>query len=138
MDELLEWRKEFPILDNTVYMISHSLGAMPARAKDRLQEYTDMWSTRGIRAWEEGWWMMATTVGDKIGKIIGGTFSSLATSSATLTVGNDYDLEFAVSGSSLTLYVNGVSTVTITDTSLSSVGAPGWFLLDSATPTDTT
>ena len=29
MDELLEWRKEFPILDNTVYMISHSLGAMP-------------------------------------------------------------------------------------------------------------
>ena len=71
MDELLEWRKEFPILDNTVYMISHSLGAMPGRTRDRLQEYADMWSTRGIRAWEEGWWMMASTVGDKIGKIIG-------------------------------------------------------------------
>ena len=71
MDELLEWRKEFPILDNTVYMISHSLGAMPRRTRDRLQEYADMWSTRGIRAWEEGWWMMATTVGDMIGKIIG-------------------------------------------------------------------
>ncbi len=71
MDELLEWRKEFPILDNTVYMISHSLGAMPRRARDRMQEYADMWSTRGIRSWEEGWWMMATTVGDMIGKIIG-------------------------------------------------------------------
>lgn len=71
MDELLEWRKEFPILDSTVYMISHSLGAMPARTRDRLQEYADMWSTRGIRAWEEGWWMMATTVGDMVGKIIG-------------------------------------------------------------------
>lgn len=71
MDELLEWRKEFPILDNTVYMISHSLGAMPRRTRDCLQEYADMWSTRGIRAWEEGWWMMATTVGDMIGKIIG-------------------------------------------------------------------
>ena len=71
MDELLEWRKEFPILDNTVYMISHSLGAMPRSARDRLQEYTDMWSARGIRAWEEGWWMMATTVGDMIGRIIG-------------------------------------------------------------------
>ena len=71
MDELLDWRKEFPILDNTVYMISHSLGAMPGRTRDRLQEYADMWSTRGIRAWEEGWWMMASTVGDKIGKIIG-------------------------------------------------------------------
>jgi kynureninase len=71
MDNLLEWRKEFPILDNTVYMISHSLGAMPRRTRDRLQEYADMWSTRGIRSWEEGWWMMATTVGDMVGKIIG-------------------------------------------------------------------
>ena len=71
MDELLEWRKEFPILDSTVYMISHSLGAMPRRTRDRLQEYADMWSTRGIRAWEEGWWMMAASVGDMIGKIIG-------------------------------------------------------------------
>jgi kynureninase len=71
MDELLEWRREFPILDSTVYMISHSLGAMPRRTRDRLQEYADIWATRGIRAWEEGWWMMPTTVGDLIGKIIG-------------------------------------------------------------------
>jgi kynureninase len=71
MDKLLEWRKEFPILDNTVYMISHSLGAMPRRTRDRLAEYADMWATRGIRAWEEGWWMMPTTVGDLVGKIIG-------------------------------------------------------------------
>jgi kynureninase len=71
MDELLEWRKEFPILDTTVYMISHSLGAMPRRTRDRLQEYSDMWATRGIRSWDEGWWMMPKTVGDLVGKIIG-------------------------------------------------------------------
>ena len=71
MDELLEWRKEFPILDHTVYMISHSLGAMPRRTRDRLNEYADMWSTRGIRAWEEGWWEMPRGVGDLVGKIIG-------------------------------------------------------------------
>jgi kynureninase len=71
MDELLKWRKEFPILDKTVYMISHSLGAMPARTRDRLQEYADIWASRGIRAWEEGWWNMPVTVGDLIGKIIG-------------------------------------------------------------------
>jgi hypothetical protein len=74
----------------------------------------------------------------EIGKIVGGTFSSLATSSATLTVGNDYDIELALSGSSLTLYVNGVSTVTTTDGSLSTTGSPGVFLFDSSTPTDTT
>src|SRR3954466_14752625 len=71
MDELLQWRKEFPILDRTVYMISHSLGAMPRRTRERLNEYADMWDTRGIRAWEEGWWEMPVTVGNLIGRIIG-------------------------------------------------------------------
>jgi kynureninase len=71
MDTLLEWRKEFPILDKTVYMISHSLGAMPRGAGRRLQEYADIWATRGIRAWEEGWWDMPVEVGGLIGKIVG-------------------------------------------------------------------
>jgi len=71
MDPLLDWRAEFPILDRTVYMISHSLGAMPRRTRDRLKQYADEWDMRGIRAWEEGWWDMPVTVGDLIGKIIG-------------------------------------------------------------------
>jgi kynureninase len=70
-DELFGWRNEFPILDKTVYLISHSLGAMPARARVHLAEYTDAWATRGIRAWEEGWWEMPIKTGDLIGKIIG-------------------------------------------------------------------
>jgi kynureninase len=71
MDELLDWRKEFPILANTTYMVSHSLGAMPERARARMQEFADTWATRGIRAWEEGWWMMPITVGNLVGSIIG-------------------------------------------------------------------
>ena len=71
MDSLLRWRAEFPVLQNTVYMISHSLGAMPRRTRDRLNEYADIWSTRSIRAWEEGWWTMPVTVGNLIGRIIG-------------------------------------------------------------------
>ena len=70
-DPLLAWRKEFPILGHTTYMISHSLGAMPRRVSERLQEFADTWATRGIRAWEEGWWEMPVTVGDLIGSIIG-------------------------------------------------------------------
>ena len=50
MDELLAWRREFPILERTTYMISHSLGAMPRGAEDALREYTNVWATRGIRA----------------------------------------------------------------------------------------
>jgi kynureninase len=70
-DPLLAWRKEFPILGDTTYMISHSLGAMPRRVSERLQEFADTWATRGIRAWEEGWWEMAVSVGDKIAPLIG-------------------------------------------------------------------
>ena len=71
MDELLAYRKEFPILERTTYMISHSLGAMPRKVYERLREYADMWATRGIRAWEEGWWEMPVTTGDKIAHILG-------------------------------------------------------------------
>ncbi len=70
-DDLLKWRNEFPILEKTVYLISHSLGAMPRATYDRLHEYADIWATRGVRAWAEGWWDMPVTVGNEIARIIG-------------------------------------------------------------------
>lgn len=70
-DELLKWRTEFPILEKTVYLISHSLGAMPKSTSERLQEYADTWATRGVRAWAEGWWDMPVRLGDEIARIIG-------------------------------------------------------------------
>jgi kynureninase len=69
--ELLAYRDRFPILRDCVYLINHSLAAMPAAAEDRLLEYARMWRERGIRSWGEGWWEMPVTVGDQIGRIIG-------------------------------------------------------------------
>jgi len=71
MDDLLHWRQEFPILERTTYLISNSLGAMPRAVYDGLRDYADLWNTRGVRAWEEGWWEMAVCVGDKIAPLIG-------------------------------------------------------------------
>ena len=51
MRDLLDYRREFPILAHTTYLINHSLGAMPARAADRLAEYARTWAERGVRAW---------------------------------------------------------------------------------------
>ena len=70
-DDLLKWRPEFPILEKTVYLISHSLGAMPRATYERLHEYADIWATRGVRAWAEGWWNMPVTVGNEVARIIG-------------------------------------------------------------------
>lgn len=77
-DELLEWRREFPILEQTTYLISHSLGAMPRGTFDRLQSYAETWATRGVRAWAEGWWDMPLTVGDEVGRIIGADSGTVA------------------------------------------------------------
>ena len=70
-DDLLKWRGEFPILEKTVYLISHSLGAMPKGTYDQLHEYADAWATRGVRAWAEGWWNMPVALGDELAGIIG-------------------------------------------------------------------
>src|SRR5258708_13983314 len=70
MDELLKWRDEFPILGRTTYMISNSLGAMPRSVYDKVREYAESWATRGVRAWEESWWDLAATVGDKVAALI--------------------------------------------------------------------
>jgi kynureninase len=69
--ELLEYRSEFPILEHTTYLVSHSLGPMPRGAEERLQEFARMWAERGIRAWAEGWWETPWRVGDQIGRIVG-------------------------------------------------------------------
>lgn len=70
-DPLLDWRREFPILEKTTYLVSHSLGAMPRGARERLAAYADTWGERGVRAWAEGWWSMPGDVGDEVGRIIG-------------------------------------------------------------------
>lgn len=77
-DPLLEWRSEFPILGETTYLVSHSLGAMPRRARQRLVEYADTWAARGVRAWAEGWWAMPLSVGDEVGSILGAPPGSVA------------------------------------------------------------
>src|SRR5215472_6977366 len=69
-DSLLRFRSEFPILERTTYMISNSLGAMPRGVYDTTREFCDIWARRGVRAWEEKWWMMAQEVGDAIGMLM--------------------------------------------------------------------
>jgi kynureninase len=76
-DPLLHWRDEFPILATTTYLISHSLAPMPRRAAAALQQYAETWATRGIRAWEEGWWEMPVTCGDLVGRILGAPVGSV-------------------------------------------------------------
>ncbi|HYQ87146.1 MAG TPA: aminotransferase class V-fold PLP-dependent enzyme [Bacteroidota bacterium] len=70
-DELLKWRKEFPILEKATYLISNSLGAMPRGVYVKLEEFADTWAARGVRAWSDSWWDLPITAGDTIAPLIG-------------------------------------------------------------------
>lgn len=76
-DPLLEYRKEFPILDSCTYMVSHSLGAMPVGARSKLEEFTRMWEERGVLAWTEGWWMAPLETGDMLARLLGAAPGSI-------------------------------------------------------------
>ena len=78
-DPLLRYRQEFPILERTNYLISNSLGAMPRGVYEAMKGYADTWATRGVRAWEERWWMLGAEVGDEIGALMNAPKGSVST-----------------------------------------------------------
>jgi kynureninase len=68
---LESWRSEFPILETCTYLVSHSLGAMPRRARTYLARFADQWDQRGVRAWHEGWWEVGCDTGNLLAPILG-------------------------------------------------------------------
>jgi len=77
-DLLLDYRRHFPTLASCTYLISNSLGAMPVQARAALEEYADVWTGRGVRAWAETWWEMSASVGDEIGRLFGAPDSTVS------------------------------------------------------------
>ena len=78
-DELLGYRSEFPILASTTYLISNSLGAMPRQVYAAVKGYADAWASRGVRAWQERWWMLAAEVGNEIGALMNAPAGTVST-----------------------------------------------------------
>jgi kynureninase len=70
-EDVSYWRTEFPIVDTCTYLVSHSLGAMPRKTADYLQQFATQWSSRGVRAWYEGWWEIGRETGNILAPILG-------------------------------------------------------------------
>lgn len=64
-------RKEFPILEQCIYLISNSLGAVPRKAKDYLESFYSMWAEEGVSAWEREWWDISQKVGNQVASLLG-------------------------------------------------------------------
>jgi len=69
--DVKQWRAEFPIVETCTYLVSHSLGAMPRKTSEYLQRFADEWSSRGVRAWYEGWWEIGRETGNILAPVLG-------------------------------------------------------------------
>ena len=69
-------REEFPILQSSTYLVSHSMGAAPLGAKAALDDYWNDWATDGPEAWER-WLPRIGEIADGIGAIIGAAPASV-------------------------------------------------------------
>lgn len=65
-------RDRFPTLGDGVYLLSHSLGPMPAGAEASMREYLEQWRSHTSEdAWAESWWDLSRQVGDRVAPILG-------------------------------------------------------------------
>jgi kynureninase len=63
-------RADFPILADSTYLVSHSMGAAPLGARHALDSYWNEWAKDGPEAWER-WLPAIAEIADGIGAIIG-------------------------------------------------------------------
>ncbi|MEZ4413318.1 MAG: aminotransferase class V-fold PLP-dependent enzyme [Gemmatimonadales bacterium] len=64
------YRAEFPIFERCVYLNSCSLGALSRRSRARVNEYLDLWDSRGASAWYETWWAALAELRDRYGALV--------------------------------------------------------------------
>ena len=84
-DELASFRDEFVIDDpNLIYLDGNSLGRLPKRTVDFLQNTIEQeWGRRLIRAWNDGWINSPTELGAKIAKLVGAQADEILVTEAT-------------------------------------------------------
>ena len=64
-------RDEFPVFRHVRYLNSCSLGALSRRSRERVNEYLDLWETRGAAAWYDVWWAALDELRERYGRVIG-------------------------------------------------------------------
>jgi selenocysteine lyase/cysteine desulfurase len=73
-----QYRDEFPIFRRKIYLNSCSLGALSCRSRARVNEYLDLWESRGAAAWYDSWWSALGELRDRYGRMVGATGTDIA------------------------------------------------------------
>lgn len=78
----ISWRREFPILAETTYLNSCSLGALSRRAEQRLRDFRSEWHTYGASAWYETWMGRLAELRRRVAAMVGAEESQIALSAS--------------------------------------------------------
>ncbi len=71
-DPLGAFRQRFDLPEDIIYLDGNSLGPPPAATRERYRELIEHeWGERLIRGWDEGWLDLPTSVGDRVGSLLG-------------------------------------------------------------------
>ncbi len=87
-DELANYRKEFYLLENVIYMDGNSLGLLSRKAEQTLQDLLNAWKKLGIDGWTEGdnpWFYLSEKVGHMMAPLVGGLSEEVIATGSTTT-----------------------------------------------------
>jgi selenocysteine lyase/cysteine desulfurase len=73
-----DYRAEFPIFRRSLYLNSCSLGALSTRSRAKVNEFLDLWETRGAAAWYDVWWAALAELRARYARLLGAADGSVA------------------------------------------------------------
>ncbi|HET8622002.1 MAG TPA: aminotransferase class V-fold PLP-dependent enzyme [Gemmatimonadales bacterium] len=71
-------RDQFPVFEHARYLNTCSMGALSLRSRQRVNEYLDLWNTRGAAAWHDVWWAALAELRERYGRVIGAAARDVA------------------------------------------------------------
>ena len=85
-DPLRQFREEFFLPVNKIYLDGNSLGLMPRKSETNIQRILTEWKTMGIKGWLEAkipWFYFSERMGEKIAPIVGAKPSEVVMTGTT-------------------------------------------------------
>jgi len=70
-------RNKFPILNECIYLISNSLGAVPRRVQSDLKRYYKLWAEQGVSAWRDEWWDLPKKISTRVQELLNAPKNSI-------------------------------------------------------------
>lgn len=84
-DALAQFRDEFALPEDVIYLDGNSLGARPKKSLERAHQVVEnQWGNGLIKSWNDAdWWRMPQILGDKIARIVGANAGEVVVTDST-------------------------------------------------------